>query len=139
MAGEIAGQMAGQFVQPNLFEMEGRGTRIAVSLSSFTGGPQLQYRDMRIQRTFTGPEINIQDSDIGLVVKVVLERTVDFGDTILTLFIPHINMSGTETPFRTVALLVTTRTSIGGPGLVRGPLETYQVLALRGIARAVVF
>ncbi len=139
MASEIAGRMAGQFLHPNLFELEGRGTRITFSLSSFTGAPQLQYRDLRISRTFTGSEISIQDSDIGLMVKVILERTVDFGNTILTLLIPHINMTGTDAPFRAVEILTPTRTSIGGPGLVSGPLETYQVQTLRGKARAVVF
>jgi hypothetical protein len=43
------------------------------------------------------------------------------------------------TPFRTFVVLTTNRTSIGGPGLVTGPIQLYRVVKGDGTAQEVLF
>ena len=125
--------------EPNLFELTGATTQITYSTSSFAGQPQLTYRHLEDSGTFTGEEIRVLESEIGRQVTVTLEVIPDLHTVTLTLLVPAINLDGREARFRTRAILTTQRTSIAGPRLVKGALQTYRVLALRGVARIVDF
>ena len=58
----------------------------------------------------------------------------------VSLLVPQINLNdGDESPLSTPAILTTHRTSIGGPGLVEGQVQTYEVVALEGTASLVAF
>ena len=54
----------------------------------------------------------------------------------LTLILPEVNPvdAGNEVPVQAVAIRTEQRTSIGGPALVRGPLQLYDVVILEGTA-----
>ncbi len=125
--------------EPNLFELRGGGIKVTDSTSSFDGQPQLTYEDQKISLTFQGKEIRSLDTEIGVQLTVTLEQIPDLRTVTLTLILPMINLQGNESPFRTQAIITTHKTSIGGPDLVKGALQTYRVKPLRGIARAVVF
>jgi hypothetical protein len=127
--------------QPNLFELAGEYTRITYSTTSITGQPQFHYQDNQRDLTFTGDDIRLLDTDeIGMLVSVTLEVIPDLHTLTLSVLIPQINLKGeTESPLSTLAILTTHLTSIGGPGLVEGPLQTYEVVALEGTARLVDF
>lgn len=57
-----------------------------------------------------------------------------------TLVLPDLGgQSGPVTPFRTFVVLTTTRTSIGGPNLVNGPIQLYRVVRGDGAAQQVQF
>jgi hypothetical protein len=75
-----------------------------------------------------------------MLITVTLEVIPDLHTLTLTLLVPQINLDeGNESSFSTQAILTTHRTSIGGPNLVKGPLQTYEVVALEGTARLVAF
>ena len=125
--------------EPNLFELRGGGIKVTYSTSSFDGKPQLTYEDQKVSLTFQGEEIRSLDTEIGLQLTVTLGQIPDLQTVTLTLILPMINLQGNEGRFRTQAIVTTHRTSIGGPDLVKGPLQLYRVRPLRGIARVVVF
>jgi hypothetical protein len=125
--------------EPNLFELEGEGTRIFYSTSSFAGPPQLHYEGPRGTMTFIGEQLRAQGSEIGKLVTVTLEEAPDLHAISLTLLVPRVNLDGTESTVSTVAILTTQHTSIAGPQLVSGALQSYRTLPLEGVARLVDF
>jgi len=125
--------------EPNLFELKGVGIELTYSTTSLSGQPQLTYKDMKRTLTFHGEEIRQIDSEIGQQVTVTLEQVPDLRTETLTLILPAINVEGTGTFFQTNAIITTHRTSIGGPDLVKGVLQTYRIKTLRGTARTVTF
>jgi hypothetical protein len=127
------------FQKPNLFELRGAGTAVTFSTSSFNGQPLLTYRDRKHNLTFQGDEIRQFDSEMGLQVTVTIEEVPDLHGVTFTLLLPRINLEGAEIPFRTKAIITTHRTSIGGPDLVKGVLQTYIIRELVGKGRFVVF
>jgi hypothetical protein len=136
---ERAASSVAEAQEPNVFELKGMGIEVTYSTTSFTGQPQLTYRDKKRTLTFHGEEIRQVDSEIGQQVTVTLEQVPDLRTETLTLILPAINVEGAGTSFQTNAILTTHRTSIGGPDLVKGVLQTYRIKTLRGTARTVVF
>ena len=54
------------------------------------------------------------------------------------LVLPTVNLDDSKTAkIRTFAVLATHRTSVGGPDLVDGQLQTYKTVSLRGTASQV--
>jgi hypothetical protein len=125
--------------EPNLFELRSGNIKITYSTSSFSGQPLFTYKHRRQTLTFQGEEIRLSDSEIGRQITVMIEQIPDFQTVTFTLLLPDINLEGTETPFRTVGITTITRTSIGGPDLVKGPIQTYLPRIFRGTAHQVIF
>lgn len=131
-------ELPGGAQDANTFELSGTDLRITfATLRRASRGPRLDVTfgpDQR-QLTFTQEQIHSAPSEIGLQLTVALERVPD-GDTLaLTVTLPTVNLAGQpEQAFRTFAVLTTIRGSIGGPALVRGAVQTYRVVQLRGRA-----
>jgi hypothetical protein len=125
--------------QPNLFVIKGIGIEITYSTSSFSGPPLLTYKDRQRTLTFQGDEIRQLESEIGQQVTVIIEQIPDLRTVTFTLLLPTINLDEPETRFRTIGIIATHRTSIGGPDLVKGALQTYRLKELRGTAQLVNF
>jgi hypothetical protein len=127
--------------QPNLFDLHDAAnhTQITYSTSGMDGRPHLNYTDPRLHHSFSGKEIRVVPSEIGTQVSVTLEQVPDLHTITLTLLVPAINMRTAHATLSTNAIFTTQHTSIGGPALVKGVLQTYQVLTLQGTARVVVF
>jgi hypothetical protein len=127
--------------QPSRFELASRlwNMQLTYSTTNIDGQPQLDYQDQQRNITYTGDEISSLESEIGMMITVFLDANPDSWTLTLTLLLPQINLKeGTdESSFSTLAVLTTHHTSIGGPPLVRGPLQTYAVVALEGTARLV--
>src|SRR5262249_14357312 len=113
--------------------------QITYSTSSFAGPPQLSYRIKEHQGTANGDEIRTLDGEIGTVVTVTLTQTPDRDSLTLSLLVPTVNLMGSDQPVNTIALLTTHRTGSGGPQLVKGAVQSYEVLMLQGTARHVDF
>ena len=128
-------------VQANRFELTREHRQITYDTTTFTGQPHLTYHDEQrpdLNGTFRRVELLSLDSEIGMLITVTLEVIPDLHTLTLTLLIPQINLDeGNESSFSTQAILTTHLTSIGGPNLVKGPLQTYEVVALEGTARFV--
>jgi hypothetical protein len=125
--------------EPNVYDLKGMGIELAYSTTSLNGQPELTYKDRKRTLTFRGEEIRHQDSEVGQLVTVTLEQVPDLRTETLTLILPAINVEYTGTRFQTHAIITTHRTSVGGPNLVKGVLQTYRIKALRGTARIVIF
>ena len=125
--------------QPNLFVITGVGIEITYSTSRFGGPPLLTYKDRQRTLTFQGEEIRQLESEIGQQVTVIIEQIPDLQTVTFHLLLPAINLDEPESRFRTIGIITTHRTSIGGPDLVKGTLQTYRVKGLMGTAQLVNF
>jgi hypothetical protein len=119
----------------NHYVLAGSGVEGTVDTSSITGKPVI---DVRVGgRAVSTPEL--VESDLGLEVRGIVESIPDLRTVQLNLIMPVVNVQDGPLPFAGVALLTTTRTSIGGPGLVEGPLQDYELRPVSGTAEAVQF
>ena len=119
---------------PNVFELAGGGSTITWTPAAIDGKPLLTYDD----RSFRGTEVRQSNSPLGKLVTAVVEAVPDARTTSLTLVVPRVNLgTRTEAKVRTIAVLKVEATTIGGPGLVQGQVDTYKVLKLSGFARSV--
>jgi hypothetical protein len=132
--------------------LAGGDVQITHDTTGFAGEPQLTYRgpigfepiDERPidSRTIVGDEIRTERSEIGSLVTVYLDAMPDAATFYLTLLLPDFNptiLGADPTPFATLAILTTLRTSIAGPGPLEGALQEYVAMPLEGTAEFVVF
>lgn len=135
----IAGAQTTPPAHPNTYEFTGKHVKITYSTTSFTGEPRLSYRDRTRTLQFKGDEIRVTPTELGQLVTVTLEVIPDLRVVTLTLLIPAINLVDDVVIFKTEAITTTHRTSIGGPALVKGVLESYSTQTMMGEARLVEF
>ena len=62
--------MSNLSIQPNLFQIRGRGLRVTSSTSSISGEPLLSYRGLLGERQFRGVEIGREETNIGTLITV---------------------------------------------------------------------
>jgi hypothetical protein len=126
--------------EPNLYELSCDDVALTYSTTSFDGSPRISFRDAERKLDFSGEQIRTSATELGTEVTVSLEFIADLRAVTLTLLVPAINLGEeTEIPFDTVAIETTNHTTIGGPRLITGPLQTYRVIALNGTAKFVQF
>jgi hypothetical protein len=128
-------------VAPNLFTFTGRqdDTQVVFSTTSVTGTAQFSYHDETREHSASGDEITVERGPLGTLVTVTLEIVPDLHTLTVTLVLPDVGVSRPVTHFRTFLVLTTNRTSIGGPALITGALQLYQVVKGRGTAQQVQF
>lgn len=101
-----------------------------------TSGPGEPPIDFPQRFEFDGPPEEIQDFPAeggrGRLLTVTVEAVPDLSTLTLTVLIPDVSLTAEAATIDTVAILTTHATTIGGPDLVDGPLQTYQVVPLRG-------
>ena len=83
------------------------------------------------------PNAELCDGDGGIEVTALVEQVPDFRTVRLTLLIPRVNVDTDVTVFAGVGLVTTELTTVGGPDLVEGPLQLYDVRPVAGTAEAV--
>ncbi len=125
--------------EANVFQLTGVGINVTYSATGLDGKPTLSYRDKKLNVTFRGDEVSRLETHVGLQVTVVLEEIPDLHTVTFTLLLPRVNVDESEMAFKTYGIITTHRTSVGGPGLVKGPLQIYNTRPLRGIAQRVLF
>jgi hypothetical protein len=125
--------------EANLFTFTGKNeTQIVYSTSSITGEARFTYRDRTHDRSFSGDGITVTSSPLGTLVTVLLDVIPDLLTLTATLVLPDINLGDRQMiRFSAVVILTTSPTTIGGPNLVIGPLQIYQVVKLKGVAQHV--
>jgi hypothetical protein len=100
-----------------------------------TGEPAVDIPDTF---TFDGPPEEMQafpgDGGSGWLLTVTVSVIPDFGRITLSLLMPIVNLVDEAVGIDTLAILTTQPDSIGGPALVTGPLQTYQIVPLSGFA-----
>ncbi len=125
----------------NTYDLQGRsGLQVTYSSTSFTGDPRFRYADGVTDRSFRGDEIRTEDTSLGTLVTVRLNDVPDLEGTDFTLVVPRVNVEeATTESVRTFGFWTLQRTSIGGPDLVKGQVQSYRAVGLRGTAQALVF
>lgn len=132
-------QPALQQLEPNLFELQGYGTQITYSTSSIAGVPQFSYSDQNQNRTFSGSEIQSEETGIGRSVTVLLKNNAaDEGVESLTLLLPIVQLSQ-EKEIRIQTLAIISRSAVFVSPSTPAQLQTYNALNLNGTAQLVNF
>jgi hypothetical protein len=113
--------------QANQYEFASPSVSVYYSPSSFSGEAQLRYRrGNAAPLDFSGDEIRVERTEIGQLVSVTVQQVPDLKVVTLSLVIPDINLdTGAPTQFESSIIFTTNHTTIGGPELVKGPLQTY--------------
>ena len=131
--------MAKPFVSPNQYQLSGNNLHINYSTSSIDGKPHFSYQDSHKNLNFIGDEIRTVESDLGRLVSVTIQLTVDLGSTTFSVLIPRVNLSPRESVhIRTQGLTTLHRFSII-PAADHGQLDLYTVTTLRGTASEAIF
>ena len=134
--------MTSQINEPNKFDLHGIGymcmdTQISYTTTSLTGKPTFNYTDLKGTHNFTGDGIRTQKTEIGMLVTVLLEAVPDFHAMTLTLLVPTINLDGSARKFKTIAIQTTSKDTIAGESLVKGTVQSYEVVDFQGTANSV--
>lgn len=124
--------------RPNLYELHRKSLHLTYMSTSKDGRARLHYADKKGEKSFTGDEIQVTDSAIGRLLTVTLEAVPDLHVITLSILLPELHIER-EAHIETAAIYTTSRTSIGGPALVKGQVQTYRAISLSGSARAVEF
>lgn len=129
-----AAKTAGSRVQANFYELRSGRTRLTYTESNIAGQPVLTYKDL----SFMGDEIQQDPQAIGLLVTVVLKAVPDAYSDLLTVLIPRVNLTNGAAKVATEVIFTRVRTSIGGPNLVNGQVQTYTTKTFTGTASFIV-
>lgn len=124
-------------VGPVRYTLTGDQISIEVTTGDVGDLTELTYEDETGVMTFTGDEIEVIDVvALGQVASVLLDAAPDAFVDYLALLLPGVNpvVGTTDVPINSVAIVIRHLTSIAGPRLVSGPLQTYEVHPLSGTA-----
>ena len=127
---------------PNTFSLIGRETRIEYATSSLDGTPSFLYSGVAGEVIAHGDDIRTLEDvgPFGHLVTITVETIPDLWFVTLTLALPTINLvGGSPTPFATFAILTTHQITIGGPDMLDGALQSYEVTELAGTAQLLLF
>ena len=131
--------MPAPFVSPNLYQLSGTAVHITYTTTGIDSKPHFHYQDSQHNLNFSGNDIRTVGCDLGVVVSVTIQLTIDSGSTSFSVLIPRINLnSGEIAHVRTDGILTIHRFSII-PALNHGQLDLYSVTPLRGTAQQVAF
>ena len=124
--------------QANHYVVTGDGISGTINTAGINGQPVVE---LEIDGSPL-PDPELRDVELGIQVSGVVSSIADLETVKATILVPHVNVGGIADPtsaFAGVALVTTIRTSIGGPRLVAGPLESFSLRPLGGNAQAVAF
>jgi hypothetical protein len=124
------------YVEPNVFELQGGGLTVHYAKSSLAGVPLLTFNHRGMKKSYRGEEVRTTDTELGRLVTVLVEAVPDLHTITLTLVVPAVNVSANEEPVQTFAVFTTELTSIAGPRLVKGQIDRYETVHLAGKALA---
>jgi hypothetical protein len=107
MTDQNATAIAVQLFDANLFDIVGP-IHVNYTSSSITGTPRVSYQDAELDLSFEGDEITRIQTQLGEVVTVTLENSVDAFIRTFTLIVPTIRLThGGETEFDTLGIETT--------------------------------
>jgi hypothetical protein len=143
--GDVAQQAAPSgapaVVTPNQYHLTGRGLTISYFPDGLgpigpAGGTHLIYQDAHRTLTFQLNEIREVDvPDVGLLLSVTINRTIDIGFTSFTVIVPHVRLPdilGASAHISTDGITTTHRIFAGLIGHAQA--ESYVVTKLTGTA-----
>lgn len=126
-----------QVNEPNAYSLKGKDKMIEYTTTSFIGPPSLIYQHDKKTLTFQGEDIRKLDTEIGQLITVTLDVVNERDTTTLSFFVPKINLGLklNDVTFITIVIITSHQTSLGGPNLVHGVLQNYQIEKFDGTAQ----
>ncbi len=124
-------------IQPNRYVVHSNDGKIKVDYetSSFIGQPVLNLTQVPGPiRHFAGSQIRRLETEVGILVTVTTQMTVDTGSTSLSLLIPAITLSATSDHQKFTSEAIVTTHSGPNSVPVNGVHEKYQFIPLQGEA-----
>ncbi len=122
-------------LQPaNHYVISGKGIDAVIDTAGITGAPAVSL-------TVNGralPEPAVSTSSQGLLVEAVVDEVPDSHRLEIRLTVPEVNVADEPVTFAGVAALTRAQTSFGGPRLVAGALQLYELRPVAGTATTVV-
>ena len=114
------------------YDFAGKNVSIFYSTPGPNGGALLSYRwGLKKPLLFGGDEIRVVRTEIAQLVTVTLRQIPDLKTKTFTLLIPSINLNGRNSAlFETTGFITSHHTTIAGPDVVEGPIQTYVALKL---------
>jgi hypothetical protein len=121
------------------------GDRTQISYLTQSPGPihpgggedhgRLEYQGIEGDRTFSGKDIELEDSPLGTLLTVVLKLRGDTGGLTITVLVPHVFDVTRDNPvtFETIGIKASSRGNFGGPGVELA----YTILPLLATAKRV--
>jgi hypothetical protein len=121
-----------QTLEANVFKLSNENVRIIYSAQGNAGQPALTYEDPELDKTFQGSDIRVLVTEIGTLVTVTLDMTVDAGATLLSVLLPSVTVPQADSPIAIKTKAIVTRfTKVIGTNLP-GAAQTYRVESLHG-------
>ena len=119
---------------PNHYSLKGSGITILYETIGIVA-PVLNYGDGTQTLTFRGGEIRTVETELGALISATLKEEPDADRVTMSLLLPDVNLpAGKPQAIRTAVILCIVASPIGGPDLVRGQIQKYRVVTLRGTA-----
>jgi len=124
-------------VTPNQFKLHNQEVKITYVTNGFQGGPTFTFDDGQV-KTFRGPEVRVLQTEIGNLVSVTLQLSVDTGSTSYSVLIPIIDLPNAQAnqKFHTAGIKTVHKTFLSSPPQTL--IESYHVDKLEGTAQSVV-
>jgi hypothetical protein len=114
------------FDSANHFDVSGAGIDGVIDITSLTG-------DALVDLTVDGRALrapSLETTREGIVVRAIHEEVPDDHTLVVTVTVPQVNPNSEPQTAAGFAVLTTERTSIGGPGLVSGPIQLFELRPL---------
>ena len=123
------------FVQPTIWILSGGGIHIRYT----SAGPNFHYQKLPQVLDFTGDGIRVVNvPDIGPLVSVTLQLTVDSGSTSFTVLLPRVNLPPPPALPAMVPVVTDGITTVHHlslvPGFQHGQQDFYTITRLHGTA-----
>ncbi len=127
--------MGNTLVQVKTYLFDSAGIRLYF-IGDNPDAPELTYNDGQMEHKFSGTEIIREQTQCGELVSVMLEVIPDLSTTTLSLALPAANRDENirSIAVQSFAVRTTNRTSIAGPDILEGLLQSYEVMSLDGLA-----
>ena len=123
---------------PNLYELQGEKLKVTYATTNIAGQPTFTLQQGRKTLNFDKNQIQTAKIPIGSLVTVTVETVPDLKTITFSLLLPDVNMQeSTKVSIKAVGILTTSKTSLGGPKIVKGAVQAYKVASLSGNARFV--
>jgi hypothetical protein len=121
------------FEEADHFVFSGEGISGVADTTSLTGKPT---GSIEVDGA-TADELVLEHAPEGWIARAHLSRVPDGPSRSVTLVLPRVNLHEDTVEFTAFAVVVTTRSRIGGPRFVKGALQRYDVRPITGTASLV--
>jgi hypothetical protein len=119
----------------NKFTLKGYGVEVDYTIGANPAFPALNYKDATISKSFLPSAIHTDSTDLGNLVTVALEVTIDAGGTTFSVFLPTFDVPrGKAVEFETIGIYKEVR---GPVVLPAQQTVTWRTIPMHGIAETV--